>query len=490
MKKNNILYIIAFLSVTFTGCDLDYFPHDKIEQSQSFQTLKDAQSWNKGVYAYFRGRQSGIYTYTTDVQADQLNASLEFGNRNGQPHIWSSFYADDYSIRDIWRGYYGAISNANLIIENYPKMKLDKDGEKAELNRYMGDTYFVRAYYYSQLALFWSKAYNPSSADKDLSVPLQLNFDVNAQPARATLKQVYTQILSDIAEAKKLLANIEGTPGSNYFTIDAVIALEARVKLYMQDWAGAYAAANKLVSENKYKLINNEADFKAMWTNDKPQETIYQVLVSKPDELGNSNGIYINYDAGSDIDKPDFLPSKTMIDKYDDSDIRKKVFFKVDSIEMSGQKYYNIYVVDKFPGNPDYFVDKNSNYRHQTKTFRIAEMYLIAAEAAFKQSKNADALKMLNALREARGISSLGSVTMNDIKDERYRELAFEGFRLFDLKRWNEGFTRNAPQNESAVVAGEDYVGKTVEAGNDKFVWGIPTNDIKVNTNLVQNPGW
>jgi hypothetical protein len=121
-------------------------------------------------------------------------------------------------------------------------------------------------------------------------------------------------------------------------------------------------------------------------------------------------------------------------------------------------------------------------------------MYLISAESALN-IPGANALTPLNALRQARGLDAVsvsGDALQTAVRDERFRELAFEGFRLDDLKRWDEGFTRRDPQNEMLLLQGENTFTKSVEASNPKFIWGIPAYDITINPNLAdqQNPGW
>ena len=81
---------------------------------------------------------------------------------------------------------------------------------------------------------------------------------------------------------------------------------------------------------------------------------------------------------------------------------------------------------------------------------------------------------------------------MDAIKEERTREMLCEGTRLDDLKRWNMGFSRTAPQNINLIEVGANFKEKVVAAGDDKFVWAIPANDITTNPNIAdqQNPGW
>lgn len=498
---NKIFKLTVFILVVgaMFSCDMDRFPYSSIAQNQSMQSIKDAKSWDNGTYTFFRGRQYGIYTFSQDVQADELNASLDFGNRNGPPHVWTRFTADDYTIRDTWQAYYAALTNVNFLINAYPTLEevLTKDDEKKLLNQYRGNAHFARAFYYNELALRWSKAYNPATAGTDLSVPIVKEYDISLKPSRATLKEVYELILDDLSKAKTFLADENGTPKATRFNKDVVTAMEARVKLYMQDWKGAYDAANSLITSNTYPLETTSEGMTKLWVNDNSNEVILQLFVDKPSELPLANSIYLGYNPTSKKYTPDFVPSKWVVDMFENGDIRKKAYFNDQyTVYIQGQDYKNISLVTKFSGNPLLFTAASTNYMHAPKVFRIAEMYLIAAEAAYKQGgKEVESLKALNALRVARGLSAVNSsstVLLKDIKDERQRELAFEGFRLFDLKRWGEGFERRAPQNIEMLTTGEDYTSKKVAANADKFVWGIPSRDITNNPSLKgqQNPGW
>lgn len=156
--------------------------------------------------------------------------------------------------------------------------------------------------------------------------------------------------------------------------------------------------------------------------------------------------------------------------------------------------------MNKFPGNPDLQTTAGvKNYRNAHKVFRIAEMYLIAAEAA-ANGAGSDAAKYLNAVRTNRGLEALETVSMADVKAERARELMFESSRINDLKRWNDGFGARLPQSgknskgeEVAMIEkGAGYEQLTVNGGDYRFVWPIPANEIYANQNLLnqQNPGW
>jgi hypothetical protein len=500
MKKILNKNLIAFASIlTLASCEkrLDLYPYNSIELSQSFQTIRDATTWNNGLYADLRGRVYGSYNITQDVQADQLNATLDFGNRNGNPHRWgTSFLADYGALSGAWGGYYGAIRNVNITIAGYDKIKTNNATELATLNKCKGDAFLARAYYYSELILRFAKAFNPSTAANDLGVPLVLEYNLEARPARATVKQVYDQILSDIAIAKTNLANTPGLAGSNRFNIDVAVALEARVRLHMQDWAGAMAAANTLITGNKYPLLNSVANLDRMWTNDLATEVIFNCAVVRQIEPPNTNNAYLGFNGATNKFVPDFIPTTSFINLYAATDFRRQVYLRQVPVIIQGINYPTMWVVNKFPGNPALFTGTFTNYQHAPKVFRSAEQILIYAEAANRLGGANDALALtaLNTLRVARGLpprTGISGATLTaEIRDERTRELAFEGFRLFDLKRWGLGFNRGTPQNLGAINVGSNFHMINISASDPQFVWGIPTYDLNINTNLVQNPGW
>jgi hypothetical protein len=499
MKKTiKFVSLAVTMAVVMVSCDLDRFPYDSIEQTQAFKTMNDAASLRNGLYSQLRGRVGGIYQFSTDVQADQMNATLDFGNRNGAPHRWITFLADDYTIRDVWRYSYNSIANINNFIGNIGLIETKSEDDEAEIDNYVGEAYLMRAFYYHRLVQRWGKDYEPATAASDLGVPLVLDYNVTLLPARATVKAVYDQIIADIAEAKTRLADVPGEQAASRFTLDAAYALEARVKLCMHDFTGAAAAADFLTGSNRYPLINTVNGLEDMWTNDVGTEIICQLYASST-ELSNANDIYMRYTAAINRYQPDFVPSQWVVDMFEDTDIRKTVYFSPQTIQIQGTDYTDVYLVSKFPGNPELFTAATSNYQHKPKLFNIAEMYLISAEAkAMTPATEGAALADLNTLRVNRGLAALtglaGTALRDAIREERTRELFAEGFRLDDLSRWNLGFSRSAPQNTAFIniTPSDDFHLKTVAAGADKMVWGIPTNDITTNPNIAgqQNQGW
>lgn len=498
MKLNKIIiYSLLSLSIGFFSCDdLDRFPVNEIAIGESFQSIQDARAWSNGMYSTLRNNVYGNKMFTTDVQADQLNASLTYGNRNGAPHRWVEFLANTGVLEEFWGDAYNGISNINLALVEFDKIQLEEQSEKEELNQLKGEAYLARAFYYHRLVVRFAKIYNSSSASTDLGVPIELEFSVDqiSKPSRGTVEMVYEQILEDISKAKSLLSGVEGSAGALKFNIDAVKALEARVLFYKGDYDKAKIVAEELINGNKYPLITDATQLSNMWTNDFHQEVISALFVAAPNELASANNIYLGFIGATGNYQPDFIPSQWVIDKYEDADYRKSVYFSPKNVEQEGVVYPNVWLVNKYPGNPNLFTGANSNFQHAPILFRIAEMYLISAESDL--NTGGDPLVRLNQLRQARNASTLAGLSGNAlteaVRDERSRELAFEGFRLDDLRRWNLSFNRSSPQNLSLINEGPQFDKLSQPAGADKFTWGIPTRDITVNPNLrdQQNPGW
>lgn len=492
IKKISLLLVVG--TTTLVSCEsLDQNPYDSLATEASFNSVADASYWRNGFYRSLRVVSYGNIMLLSDVQADLLNATPDYGNRRGLQHTWT-FTSDDSSIAPIWQNRYTALASINKCIEKFPTIPTSTAAQATELDQYLGEAYALRAYHFFQLVEKFSPAYQDSNKNTpELGIPLMTAYDVTALPKRATLEETYNQILSDIAQAETKLATKAGVKGSNTFTIDAVKALKARVLLNKNDFAGAYAEAKALVDANKYPLVTTATALQNIWYSDNTEEALVQLFVSNPDELPNTNNAYLGYNAGNKKYVPDFVPTKWVVDLYEATDLRKNVYFKELPILIASKDYTSV-LVNKYSGNSVLYTG-TTNYAHAPKIFRIAEFYLIASEAAYRNGDEANAKLYLNKLRAARGvtdITSTGATLFEDIKTERLRELAFEGFRFNDLKRWGDPVIRRTPQNLEYILVNPDnqFHKLEVQADNFRFVWPIPTNDMQTNRNLKQNSGY
>ena len=482
IKKYKLFAVIASLLFLLPSCNLDELPKDSISLEDAWQSVDDAKNFRTGIYAYFRSVNGGLYSYTPDYQADLFNATSGYGNRGGDMHRWD-FNSSQYDIEDIWQYNYYTINNCNNIINNIDKIEED-DPILATIK---GEAYLMRAICYHTLVIRFAKDYDPSTAASNLGLPLVYTNDPTEKPSRSSLEVTYTQIKEDITEARKYLTT-PGVANSEYFTTDVIDAFEARVNLYMHQYTEAVNLAKNIISA--YPLLQSESALKNMWLNDNGSEIIFKTFMSIS-ERANAMTNFLGYSTSAKAFQPDFVPSQWVLNLYEDSDIRKGTYFKKDKIVSNNVEANDVYMLNKYPGNPA-LKKTEYEYYHMWKVFRAAEAYLIAAEASYLAGDETNAIKYLNDLRAKRGASQLSTLSGNAlfeaIKKEWIREFVGEGQRLNDLKRWGDGMKRHDPQNMSILMSGNEYTTLSVENNNPRFVWEIPANDLKANSNL--KPNW
>ena len=505
MKNFKILVLSAAtaLVASLSSCDLNTVPEDRLDNDQALQTMSDLVKLGNGSYDLFIETYHEDLIVAGDMQGDYVNAVAAFSNNFGPLHRWDYDYSD-YEVLDVWNRAYKAIGQVNFVIDN--SVNVTPEGnEVAEFNKILGEQYLIRAIAMYELALKFCPAYSSSTAgNTNTGIVVSTVFDPSAMPVRSTLQETYDQILADIAQAKTLMGSVAGAANSTYLTADCITALEARVYLQMGNYAQALTAANSLIGKSTYALATGD-DFIKIWTEDTGSEVIFKFYASTTELPPVQFGTQFVMDQNSKDDKflPQYIPTQTLLDMYDENDIRKDAYF----LEVTDKKCTiggnaiatPVYLMNKYPGNLKLrTVETTKNYYNSFKLFRIAEMYLIAAEAAV--ATNGDAATPLNTLRTARGLAALPSVTLADVKAERVRELIFEGNRISDLKRWGDVIMPRTPQTGkiedgstvSLIMVGDSYEKLTVTTGDYRYVWPIPSEEIYANQNLApqQNPGW
>lgn len=497
MKKIFKYIVIAASVLMLASCDLDKRPVTAISTDESMESADDVEHFRIGLYSAAKYVFSGAYTYCPDLQTDLYHALEGFGNFEG------AFYHYDVTSTEgtcgsVWYNLYGYIANANFLIEGAEKLIASGKLSASETERvklYAGEAHFFRAFFYFNLVQYFCKAYDPATATTTFGVPVVTKYAPTAvsstYPHRGTIAQTYTQILADIATAETEVTT-EGEADNIWISEDAVTGLKARVALAMQDWETAYTCAKKLVDDGKYVLQSDKTKYANGWINDDLGESIWQPQIVNNTDTGSSY-MYFIYNMSGD-DNPQYVPEDWVLALYATDDIRYGAYF--DERAITTPCVGTITLMVKYPGNPVICSSGSNKYINRAKVFRISEMYLIAAEAGARAGK-ADALDFLNTLRSKRIASYsartyAGEALIKQIKTERTKELFGEGFRLFDLKRWGEGFTRSAGQVPSMVRQEERYANYTVAAGDPRLVWPIPQAEIDANPQMKgeQNEGY
>lgn len=500
MKKIfKLSFVVAFLSV-LASCNMDLRPINVIDPDNALTTIDDATKLRTGMYIAFRGYTGGGAFSTLEIQTDLFHATTSFGNRGGTNYEWT-INSGDGTAESVWAGCYSCLKDVNYFLQEAAKVDQSEwtDADKALLQVYVGEAHFFRAYYHHMLVERFCLPYNEGANKDEFGVPYVTVYaptsDSAKYPGRGTLEATYTAIRSDISIAKE---KITTTPaeGAIYVTSDFVKAFEARVALYMGDYDTAISNATSLINGGRYPLINNASQLRSMFIDDNGKECLFLADADlATGSLPPSNDYaYLSYDANQGIYKPDYVPEQWVIDLYESTDLRKALFFAEKTISITGGSTYDLFLLNKFPGNPALRQgESNQNYVHRTKPLRIAEMHLILAEAYARSNRNAEAYTALNVLKNARGASEVtGGNVLDEILNERTRELIGEGFRHFDLKRFGKDVQRKAAQVRSAIYL-PDVNESFYRANSDfRFIWPVPQAECDANPQIKdqQNPGY
>lgn len=505
MKNIFKSFFVAAALLSVSACNLDLFPNTSIVLDPSqplIQTADDVNYYRTGNYAYFRSIV-GIGNVADDLMCDGFNAASSYGNNYGGVHrADATFTSGDEYVESFWASSYSAIRNFNIAIEN--AAKVTDEALKDDCQFLVAEAKFFRAYAYFQLARRFAPAYSAANRDA-LCVPLVLVYNQNERPARATVGEVYDQIKKDLDDAAAFLSEIPGENSSKYLTSDALKAMYAKYYLEVGEYGEAYKNAKKIIDAGLYTLCSTEAELLKEFTEDGGKEAIMMLAVNP--ELGEgpavSYNIYTSY--GTDAASPAgesykalYLPSQYLIDQYEASDLRRKLWFdNCSSVPFAcNGGFFNskFYIFTKMIGNAALSSNGYPNGQLAPVPFSLAEMHLIAAEAAFKNNKKLDALTALKDLQEARKATATATVTLEAIQKEWFRETVGQGCRMECLKRWGLGcearYAQNGAINENVVMKGASFNERALAAGDNHFCWPIPSYEIKVNPNLKQNPGY
>ena len=457
----------------------------------------------------FRGRVSGNMAYTADLASDLYHATTNWGNRGGTYYNWI-YTSVDGDAESVWSGRYSGISNLNFFIDKANSADKSNWTEEniAKLSVYKGEAFFLRAFYHFQLAEKFCQDYEGNESTYGIPYVKHYNptSDQTQYPDRGTLAETFAEINNDLDSAEAYLTT-PGAEAHNYLTADAVKALRARVALNMRDYPTAIENASALVNSGVYPLVSlsDTAAFRAIWSVDSGDEAIIQLDASYPNDLPSGYAYqFISYDANNDLYGPDYIPEQWVIDLYEEypGDIRLNANFKEVTVTLPpGNAEFNVWIFYKFVGNPELKdqASRGNSGVNKVKPFRIPEQYLILAEAYARNGQAAEACNVLNTLRKARipgytDATYSGERLLEEIFNERVRELMGEGFYWTDVKRYHRNIARGAAQDgaRDAIYLPSNNESFHRSWGDYRYVWPIPQEELDASPNIAnqQNPGY
>jgi hypothetical protein len=443
MKIKSILMVIL-ATLTMSACDnfLDITPTGKViaETGDEYRALLTYE------YKYFT-KDRYMTTLRTDemlmdkvkTSSTDLDAYLDLWRwKDDNPSPTTSYFS--------WRSYYHSVYIANYIIQNQKKIK---EATAQEISQLVGEAYMMRAYCHFLLVNLYAEPYTHCTPSQTRGVPMLLEPDVNAIPGSSSVETVYNQILSDLDKAEQYLNVEEWELGKNYrFNTTSAQALRARTYLYMGRWSDALEASKDVLSVyNELEDMNNSTTLPNSY---KSKESIVAL------ERFSSN-LYTAVD----------MPASEFISLYRSGDQRRTKYFK----RVTSSTY------SLLKGRSDEF----------SCSFRTAEFYLTAAEAAARLGHTTDAINYLTPLMTKRLNTSayetttalIGTMTeeelIQEILDERARELAFEGHRWYDLRRTSQPALTRVYDGTTYTLLPEQYTmrfpSEAVEANPEIERW-------------------
>jgi len=501
MLKNVKILFVALTALCAVSC-LDKVPQSAIPQQQAMQTFDDAEQTVTGIYSLLKSSAlySGYLTILPDLQTDLVYAVDGYSNTYGNFWLWT-IRSTTSEIESVYASLYQIIASCNFYLDYVPRVVAATTDENKlnDLNTYTGEVYAIRALAYSELLKCYCKAYKPETAERELGVVLRTT-TLDKQPLpRASLYDSYQQVIKDLERAEELLDEDNDAYSSAFVTRAMVLALHARVALYMEDWQSAVKYSTELIESRNFALssavsyyTNNMTYFDYMWNYDVATEIIWRIGFTTTSYGGALGQSFLGFNVDYTYYYPDYVPAQWVLDLYSNSDMRYSSYFYTLPTGYNHGLQWPLLV--KYFGNQDFINNALIYHTVMPKPFRLAEQYLIRAEALCRQQTPnfSAATKDINTLRASRivsggGVNLTADNYIEQIAAERVRELYMEGFRLHDFKRWGElyrggeGFTRT-PQSNS-LTEGSSL---SVKADDPLFVWPIPIHEIEAPGSLVQ----
>lgn len=492
----------AILAASLSSCVNDWLnvaPSDGTDADAALTSSSDLDAARTGMYKALKGNSSFVDYYGQqffvygDVHAGDDYQYNNIGGSNRASFYYDMNYqtASEFNTSTVsWQSPYVVIGRANRIIAAAEGGKLSDAVEaKAKIEQYAAESKVLRALAHFDLVRIYGKPYTEDQG-ASLGVPLVTGvLESNAKPARSTVAEVYTQVVKDLTEAisSNALAT-ETKPG--YVSVWGAKAILSRVYLNMGDYANALSVAEDIIKNSGAALWTRDQYFKA-WDASTPNESefLFRLNVAGSTDKNDLNSI-------GNLQQRDgykeMVATKKFVDMLtsDPKDVRNNMFLPATAPKEVEAYGTNKVFLNKLRG-------QGGNLRNVTivPIIRLSEVYLTAAECAFRNNDKTKAVEYLNDLVKNRtttkaSLATVDNITLERILIERRKELIGEGQRYFDALRNNETITRYTSEADKGW---HKTLSKEVQSFNRDFykaIAAIPQAEINANPNIKQNTGY
>ena len=455
--KNLLYLLVIMLVLTVTSCDknLDVTPQQNITPEQ-ITTAADVKALVSGEYSLFQNANG--YGERLKLIPDLLAAQdqLDFiGTFGTYKDIYNKQQAVSNSVAaDIWANGYRIINLTNTALN---KIDLVTGADKEVTT---GEAEFMRGVILFEMVNLYARTYTDGDASQNPGVPIMLAapqyiYDsTSALLPRSTVQQVYIQVLTDLKDAADKLPQTAANARVTKYSAEAMLS---RVYMMMGDYENAAMVADDVISSGYFNLVST---FNQEFNNvGNSAEDIWGIQQTAQSNAGVSNSGLTTFYASYPIGRGDVQVNANFPAHFDDEN------------DFRASYYSEGYSISGIDGN---YTNKWAQLYKTVPVVRLAEMYLTRGEANLRKGGDPigdDALNDINIVRARAGASAYATVSADDFVEERFRELTYEGDRVWTLKRLHM-----------------DIDGL---AFNDNFlILPIPQRETDVNKNLVQNDGY
>ncbi|MDX1938996.1 MAG: RagB/SusD family nutrient uptake outer membrane protein [Saprospiraceae bacterium] len=450
MKK--LLYILIISVVAFS-CDVfDVEPEASVSDNAAITNAGGLKAAVNGLYdrlqsGYHNGRLFIAGDISTDIS--QSVGTWDFYREMDTYRV----SPDNNENRDLFTAIYQVVNQANNIIAAAPGVA---DATDAVKNQSLGEAYFARGISFFDAAMYWGGIPGVYGT-LGISLPLEPSREAVTLP-RASIQETWDQIEADLQQAVSLLPET-GAPAR--ITKAAARGMLARMYLYLKEYGQASDFATQVINDTKFKLPD---DYTTVFTGKLSSESIFEMQFDNADQSAIRTW-YIPTSAGG---RGDLAAHDEFYNAIPAEDERKKLY----AYDANAKFYYPT----------KYSKAGNIDNIH---VLRLAEMYLIRAEADFLAGKG-NPLADVNTIRVRANLAPLVAInSVDDILNERKVEFAFEGQRWYDLVRTGKALTvlASVPRNNSPGAPATLTDAK-------RQVFPIPSVELNANPNSVQNDAY
>lgn len=478
MKKNKLIILLLLIAGIFSACNnkLDIEPQQSVVEGKVLNNSDGIINILNGAYAGIKGTYSttesgeiygGHFNFFSEELANDGDADFVGTFDTHRDLFDKSLVASHLLVRDSWIRTYDVINMTNIVLD-----KIDIVDE-SERERVQGEALCVRGMMYFELVRFWGLQWEPGTTNNQLGVPIKLTPTYGIEDAvfipRSSVSDVYNQAISDLTTAETLLADygINGTRANTY----TASAFLSRIYLQQSNFEQAALSADRVISSGEYSLV--DVPNAAFNRDANTSEDVFAIQQSKNSNAGVSNdGLTTHYASLFGHGRGDIIITDQHLAKYETGDLRGQVTDGLADNATFNDVPTMFYVgIDQNPGNT--MIVKWADGAKNIPVVRLAEMYLTRAEGNFEAgtAHGSSPLEDINVIRNRAGLGDLTVVDQNAIRNERRMELAYEGFALHDIRRWNQSVGA-LPYNDASLVL------------------PIPEREIDVNPEMEQNPGY